>query len=170
MKNETNQPPRNRKRHDQQIPEEWHEAPHHPPSPAPELQEALRKNGCRMTRQRRLILEYLSSTQDHPTASKIFSDVSSIDSRIGVATVYNTLSVLSRLGHLKVLEFDSQANRYDTNLAPHINLICRSCGKISDYAMSLPLVSEEDISRTGFEISGHRMECYGTCPACASQA
>jgi Fe2+ or Zn2+ uptake regulation protein len=121
-----------------------------------------------MTRQRRIILQHLSEHEGHPSASQIFQDLTKVEPKVGVATVYNTLGVLTRLGYLKVLEFDSHENRYETNLEPHINLICRSCGKILDMPNSWPLEETVAENMQGFSVSDTRFECYGQCPACQS--
>lgn len=130
------------------------------------MEEALRAAGCRITRQRRVILEYLASTQAHPSARQVFEEVGKHNPGISVATVYNTLGVLARKGLIKVMEFDALDNRYDSNLSPHINLICTSCGKIQDLEEGFPRHPEKVRQRTGFEVLDYRMEYYGICAEC----
>lgn len=130
------------------------------------MEGALRAAGCRITRQRRVILEYLASTQAHPSARQVFEEVEKHSPGLSLATVYNTLGVLARKGHIKVMEFDALDNRYDPNLSPHINLICTSCGKIEDLEEGLPSHPEQVRQRTGFEVLDYRMEYYGICAEC----
>lgn len=125
----------------------------------------LRTAGYRLTPQRRAILEYLAATEVHPSAQQIFQQVQQTHPDISLATVYNTLAILVRLGHLKMLELEPD-NRYETNLKPHINLICDICGKIQDLEGGLPISSEEVMSRFGFQVLDSRIEYHGVCPAC----
>ena len=91
---------------------------------------ALRAAGRRITPQRMAIVEYLAGRSDHPSARQIHHDLEDRMPSVSVATVYNTLASLVELGLLREVEFESADNRYDTNLAPHINLVCTACGAI----------------------------------------
>ena len=124
--------------------------------------------GYRLTPQRRAILEYLAATDVHPSAKQIFQEVHRIHPDISLATIYNTLATLVRLGHLKMLELEPD-NRYETNLKPHINLICDICGKIQDFEGDLPISSAEVLRRFGFQVLDSRIEYHGVCPACRAR-
>jgi len=92
---------------------------------------AFREAGQRITRQREAVFDYLSRPRaGHPSARKVYEDLREEHAGISVATVYNTLGALVRLGRIKVIEFESGDNRYETNLDPHINLTCLSCRNI----------------------------------------
>lgn len=121
--------------------------------------------GFRLTPQRRAILNYLTSTDLHPSAQQIFQEVQKTHPDISLATIYNTLGVLVRLGFLKILEIEPD-NRYETNLRQHINLICDICGKIQDLEGGLTIDSEEVLHRVGFQVLDSRMEYHGICPEC----
>ena len=60
-----------------------------------EMEQALRTAGYRITGQRKAILDYLVSTLEHPGAYKIFEEVKKVQPRLSLATVYNTLQVLT---------------------------------------------------------------------------
>jgi len=125
----------------------------------------LHTAGYRLTPQRRAILDYLAATDVHPSAQQVFQKVQQTHPDISLATVYNTLAILVRLGHLKILELEPD-NRYETNPGPHINLICDICGKIQDLERDLPGSSEEGMRRFGFRVLNSRMEYHGVCPTC----
>jgi Fe2+ or Zn2+ uptake regulation protein len=114
-------------------------------------------------------LDYLASTDIHPSARLLFSDVKKKEPDLSLATVYNTLGTLAQKGLIKVIEFDSLDNRYDTNVNPHINLICTSCGKIQDLKEGPPAQPDRVRDETGFEVLDYRMEYYGICEACRSR-
>lgn len=134
-----------------------------------EMEQALRRAGCRMTPQRRAILDYLVSTLEHPGAYKIFEEVKKVQPRLSLATVYNTLHVLTQNGLIKMLTF-REDNRYEADLSFHINLICTSCGRIQDFAAETRMAPEEVREKMGFEVMTYRMEYHGLCSGCKAEA
>ena len=128
---------------------------------------ALRAAGCRITRQRVAIVEHLAGRSDHPSARQIHRDLRDRNSLVSVATVYNTLASLVDLGLVREVEFESDDNRYDTNLAPHINLVCTVCGGITDFEGEPPVSSRAILDRVGFDTVEVKMEYRGICSACS---
>jgi len=136
-----------------------------------ELVKAIKTSSYRMTEQRRKILQILESAPGgHPSAGQVFDAVSSDDRNVSISTVYNTLNFLTRLGIIKVIEFESSENRYELNLEPHINLICHTCGIIEDYPQEIPAPRSGGNNGSGFKISDFRFEYYGTCKSCEAGA
>jgi Fur family peroxide stress response transcriptional regulator len=75
--------------------------------------------------------------------------------------------VVSRLQ--KVLAFGARRCRYDSNPGAHAHVVCTRCGSIADVAAPIAADMLAAVTQTtGYRISGHRMEWYGLCPACAS--
>lgn len=134
-----------------------------------EMEQALRKAGYRITSQRKAVVDYLVSTLEHPGAYKIFEEVKKVQPRLSLATVYNTLQVLTMNGLIKMLTF-RQENRFEANLAFHINLICTSCGRIQDLEAERHLSPEEVREKMGFEVMTYRMEYHGLCSECKAEA
>jgi Fur family peroxide stress response transcriptional regulator len=93
----------------------------------------MRERGLRLTAQRMAVLEYLLSTDEHPSARRVFEKVRKSLPGIALSTVYGILAELTKNGIIKALEFNERDNRYEANLSQHINLVCLRCGKISDY-------------------------------------
>ncbi len=104
------------------------------------MEKALRSAGIRISAQRRAILEYFAPCTSHPGAKQVLSAVREKHPELSLATVYNTLGIFTRLGLVKVLQFDGTDSRYDPNAAPHINLICTACGKIEDLEQGVPVL------------------------------
>jgi Fur family peroxide stress response transcriptional regulator len=135
------------------------------------MERALRAAGARISSQRRGILEYLAVCTSHPSARQVFKEVREKHPGLSLATVYNTLGMLTRMRLIKVMQFDGTDNRYDPNVAPHINLICTSCGKIADLEQEGGLVFPEEIEgRVEFEVLDCRLEYYGLCAECKAGA
>ena len=133
------------------------------------LTEAFRSAGFRMTRQRELVFDYLSGLKGiHPSARQIYEALKDRHAGISVATVYNTLGALARLGMIKVIEFESLDNRYELNLQAHINLVCTSCGDIRDLHSTPMIHTRCAMEEMNFTVEDFRLEYYGTCSGCAS--
>jgi Fe2+ or Zn2+ uptake regulation protein len=131
-----------------------------------EMEEALRASGWRITRQRRAILKYLSATDVHPSAARVFEEAKKHCPHLSLATVYNTLEALVERGMIKVIEFQAKDNRHETNLRPHINLVCTLCGRIQDFECDLAIQADLVREEFGFQIQDYRMEYHGICEAC----
>lgn len=141
-----------------------------PPRTKEEMEQALRAAGCRITRQRSAILEYLASTDSHPSARQVYRDVKRAVPDVSLATVYNTLGTLVRVNLLKLIDFESMDNRYDRDSGPHINLICTVCWRIEDFERGCPVPFEEVRAKAGFDVRDMRMEYYGKCAGCRTRA
>jgi Fur family peroxide stress response transcriptional regulator len=133
------------------------------------MERALRKAGSRVTKQRRAILDYLASTDSHPSARRVFEETKKNFPRMSLATVYNTIQTLANIGLIKVMDFQTRDNRHETNLSPHINLICVECGKIEDFEEEAAIHAEKVEQQCGFEVRDFRLEYYGTCAVCRVQ-
>lgn len=58
----------------------------------------------RMTKQRRVILDTLRSTETHPTADEVYRLVQKQIPRISLGTVYRNLDLLARCGSIRKLD------------------------------------------------------------------
>jgi Fur family peroxide stress response transcriptional regulator len=58
-------------------------------------------------------------------------------------------------------------NRYEANTGDHLNLVCRSCGKIQDFMEDLTVSSRRIREQVGFQVQETRLEYYGYCQDCA---
>jgi Fur family transcriptional regulator, peroxide stress response regulator len=138
------------------------------------LQEAvsvLKSTNVRMTPQRHAILEFLHSSMSHPTADDIYKSLEERFPNMSVATVYNNLRVFKDAGIVKELTYGDSSSRFDCITSDHYHVICNDCGKIVDF--HYPGLDEvETLAEhvTGFEIEDHRLEIYGTCPACTKMS
>jgi Fur family peroxide stress response transcriptional regulator len=129
----------------------------------------MREKGLRVTPQREAILDHLLDTDEHPSARQIWEAAREKLPGISLSTVYSSLAELSRLGLIKGLEFNEMENRYEGNLAHHINLICTRCGKISDYLTAHTIDMEQVRATTKFRAFQSRFELYGVCENCAKK-
>lgn len=136
-------------------------------SRAAPVPEALRGRGLRLTNPRRLILEILRGTDVHPAALWVYHQARRRLPSVSLGTVYRNLRFLAGEGLVKEMADGRGLGRFDGNLSDHCHLTCSGCGRIFDVAVSPDRSLELRIAaRTGFEISHHRIEFYGRCPAC----
>ena len=133
-----------------------------------QMEDALRATGSRLTKPRKAILDYLASTKSHPSATQVFKEARKKYPGLSLATVYNTLDTLIGTGLIKVMDFRVRDNRHETNLEPHINLICTSCGAIQDFEERVRVHAEKAREHFGFEVEDCRMEYYGLCASCSA--
>lgn len=129
---------------------------------------ALKLSGRRITEQRRIICDYLANCRTHPTASRIYAELAAAHPEISRATVYNTLNTLQELGALVEISFGDGHTHYETNPAPHVNLVCLRCHRIVDVPVASPLegVEAERWHEAGFWPIAVKMEVYGFCSEC----
>ncbi len=125
--------------------------------------QVLATHGVRMTPQREAVLHYLAETRTHPTAAEVYAAVKRRAPRVSRATVYNTLNLLARLGLIVELRRQEGAVRYETNLDPHVNLICLRCGQVFDVETSFSLSLPDHLP---FMVHHVRVDAYGVCARC----
>jgi Fur family peroxide stress response transcriptional regulator len=132
-----------------------------------EIIAALKKAGFRITRQRMAIIGFIAGREDHPSARQILDQLKSGE-HISFATIYNTLKTLVDLELIKEIDFEHAENRYDTNLTPHLNLVCVRCASIEDIDIELPLSPTEISRKSNFKTMSYRLEFMGLCAKCAT--
>ena len=140
-----------------------------------QFKRILKENGLKVTRQRLVVLEAISSCpEEHLSADEIFALVKVDCPEIGLATVYRTIQLLSELQLIDRINFDDGYVRYEMGSAfdreqkhHHHHLICSNCGKVISFQDDLLEELEEKIARTtGFEVVDHEVKLYGHCKDC----
>ena len=140
-----------------------------------QFKKILKENGLKVTRQRLVVLEAISSCpEEHLSADEIFALVKVDCPEIGLATVYRTIQLLSELHLIDRINFDDGYVRYEMGSAfdreqkhHHHHLICSNCGKVISFQDDLLEELEEKIARTtGFEVVDHEVKLYGRCIDC----
>lgn len=128
----------------------------------------LRARDCRITPQRRAVLQVLAQSRRHPSVEQIYEQIRPDFPMTSLATVYKTVTLLKEMGEVLELGFGDGGNRYDgNNPYPHPHLVCNHCGEIVD--LEVPVLSEipgQVQEETGYEIVNHRLDFFGICPGC----
>jgi Fur family peroxide stress response transcriptional regulator len=130
------------------------------------LQKGLREQGYKLTSQRLAIISLLSKDMTHPGAADILKKIRKRLPRVSMSTVYYTIDILKREGLIQELEFYDRDNRYDINMANHINLVCKKCGRIEDLHGGITLSYAQVQQKADFHPVAMRYEYYGYCKDC----
>ena len=135
------------------------------------LLDALRQAGLRLTVQRRAICRYLAENDEHPTAQDIYRALKPRYPSLSLATVYNTVDLLVRLGAIHALgTAGDDAIHYDADVSPHVNLACIRCHRVVDLPSTQVQELEEEVrQRSGYRVLGARVLYYGLCPQCQAE-
>ncbi len=121
----------------------------------------------RMTRQKKLILEILRSTNIHPTADWVYEQARKVIPDISLGTIYRNLGNLKATGEIMELNYGSTFSRYDGNPDNHYHFVCKNCGRVFDIDLPVLTNLEKEVERRmGTQVTGHRMEFYGLCRGC----
>ena len=118
--------------------------------------------GLKMTGQRRVILQVLSTAEDHPSVEAVYRRAKGIDPSISIATVYRTLNLLDQLNLVQKHDFKQSFSRFETNLEHHHHLIDVETGEVIEFQNArLEELKREIALELGYDLVDHRLELYG---------
>ena len=134
------------------------------------LQDLLKKNTLKFTKQRELILKFLYENDGHFTPEDIYMMLKKEhpEIKIGIATVYRTLTLLEESHIASSISFGVQGKKYELGLKKHHDhLICTSCGKIIEFYDDVIEEKQKEIARKfNFKMTEHTMKIIGLCENC----
>jgi len=128
----------------------------------------LRKNGYKVTPQRRAVIHAIANSNDHLTPADIHDRIHQDHPGIGLVTVYRTLEVLIALNLVCELHTGTNCPSYTLSIPQHHHhLVCSDCGKVFDFTGHNLAELEERLAReSGFRIDDHILEFTGRCRTC----
>ena len=135
-----------------------------------EFEAYLGQKGLRLTGQREAIARVFLKAGGHVSAEELYRKVSRRDPRVGAATVYRTLKLLTGAGLASPRNFGDGFVRYESSerREHHDHLVCTSCGKIIEFVNDgIEKLQEKVASEHGFMVTDHRLEMYGLCSGCS---
>jgi Fur family ferric uptake transcriptional regulator len=119
--------------------------------------------GLKMTDQRKVIVEVLSNSKDHPDVELVYKRASEIDKNIGIATVYRTIRLFEENNIIEKHEFKDGRFRYEE--VPdehHDHLIDIRNGKVIEFQNDeIENLQKRVAQQLGYELVDHRLELYG---------
>tara|TARA_B110001452_G_C15233709_1_gene427202 strand:+ start:1535 stop:1945 length:411 start_codon:yes stop_codon:yes gene_type:complete len=128
------------------------------------IEEKCKKKGVRLTDQRKIIAEVMSNSTDHPDVDELHKRVSSIDTKISIATVYRTVKLFEESGILEKHEFKGDKARYEKSTDEHHDhLIDINSGEIVEFVdKDIEKLQNEVAKKLGYKLVDHKLELYGS--------
>jgi Fur family transcriptional regulator, ferric uptake regulator len=135
----------------------------------PDLGDALRAQGKRLTPQRRRILDAVSHLE-HATPDLVAKVVAQDGgAELPLSTIYRGLEVLEELGFVAHTHLDHRAPSYHrAGHATHIHLVCLGCGVVGEAPIETATAFIGNLRTAhGFEADVTHMAVHGWCADCA---
>ena len=105
-------------------------------NPLSDYNQAMKKlssNGIRPTKQRIILSKLLfEKGKRHVSAEELYDEVKSLDRKISLATIYNTLKQFSNIGLVREIVVDQNKSLYCNNNDSHYHLYIEDEGKVID--------------------------------------
>jgi Fur family transcriptional regulator, ferric uptake regulator len=119
------------------------------------------QRGLRLTEHRRIVLEVLEASDDHPCVREIHRRAAD-GHRIGIATVYRTLNTLVEAGMVRRQVFaDGKAHYERAGRPSHPHLIDVATGTIVEIDdASLESLLEEEARRLGYHLVDYSLTLF----------
>ena len=132
-----------------------------------QFHDYLSRKLLKSTRQRDLIAEVFFGEHGHLTIDELLARVRERNPKIGYATVYRTMKLLTECGLAALRQFGDGQRVYElaADTAHHDHLICVECGKVLEFENEEIERLQDKVARSfGFTLVRHKLELYGLCP------
>ena len=126
------------------------------------LYEKCIKVGLRMTLPRKIILEVIEDSADHPDVDELYRRAVEKDRSISIATVYRTTKLFEEAGIIERLDIGDGRARYEESGEHHEHLIDIETGEIIEFQNEeLEEMKRQVAKKMGYELVDHRLELFG---------
>ncbi len=134
------------------------------------FKKLLRKNNLKYTAQRELILKIIYDNNGHFTPEDIYNLIKKKhpEVKLGIATIYRTLTLLEDANIVSSISFGAQGKKYEFGLKEHHDhLVCLQCGKIEEFFDDTIEKQQEAIAeKFSFKMTNHVLKIIGICKDC----
>ena len=133
------------------------------------LEEYISVNNLKITKQRRTVLKIFLECKNHVSVEELYNIVLKTEPKIGLATVYRTLALLTKSGLALEMDFGDGQKRYETSYrcVHHDHMVCTECGKILEFNHPLIEKYQEEVAKQkNFRITSHKLDLFGLCEDC----
>ena len=133
------------------------------------LEEYISVNNLKITKQRRTVLKIFLECNDHVSVEELYNIVLKTEPKIGLATVYRTLALLTKSGLALEMDFGDGQKRYESSYKSlhHDHMVCTECGKILEFNHPLIEKYQEEVAKQkNFKITSHKLDLFGLCQDC----
>lgn len=132
--------------------------------------QRIRLAGERVTAARVVILDLLQE-RGHASAEQVAKVARERLGSVSLQAVYGSLAVLEAAGLVRRIEPAGSPALFETRVANHHHLVCRSCAGVSDVDCAVghaPCLVP--ISDSGYIVDEAEVTYWGICPSCRSAA
>lgn len=123
----------------------------------------------RPTRQQSAVIEQLTRSGDFTSAQELHARMREEGAKVGLATVYRTLTALAAAGEVDMIRTDDGESVYRMcSTGHHHHLVCRACGRTVEIeGPAVERWADRVADEHGFTDVSHTLEIFGTCADCA---
>ncbi len=130
----------------------------------------LRRAGHRTGGARTAVVSLLAEQDCCLTAQEIFDELRERDRRVGIASVYRALDLLTTMKLVQRLEMGEGVARYEPAHADgehHHHVVCERCGRVAAFEDDELEDALEGLgAKLGYALEGHDVVLRGECPEC----
>ena len=133
------------------------------------LEDYIARHNLKITKQRRVVLKEFLDCENHVSVEELYGIVSEKEPKIGLATIYRTLALLTKSGLALEIDFGDGQKRYEHSYkhAHHDHMVCTECGKIIEFNHPLIEKYQEEVAiQNEFKITSHKLDLFGLCNDC----
>jgi Fur family peroxide stress response transcriptional regulator len=131
----------------------------------PDIRDALKDHGLKVTPQRIAVLQAIMELKNHPTAEQLIEFIKINNPSVAIGTVYKILDMLVEKGLIRKVKTDRDVMRYDAEADNHHHLYCYDSDRIEDYFdEELDMLLNEYFTSKdipGFEIQDVKLQIIG---------
>jgi Fur family ferric uptake transcriptional regulator len=123
----------------------------------------------RPTRQQAAVIDRLGQSEDFTSAQELHARMREAGDKVGLATVYRTLTSLAAAGEVDMIRTDEGEAVYRMcSTGHHHHLVCRDCGRTVEIeGPAVEKWADRVAAEHGFTDVSHTLEVFGTCAGCA---
>ena len=115
-----------------------------------------------MTLPRKIILEVIEDSEDHPDVEEMYRRAVERDKSISIATVYRTIKLFEEAGIIERLDIGDGRSRYEEAGEHHEHLVDVETGEIIEFQDNdLEEMKKAVALKMGYELVDHRLELFG---------
>ena len=115
-----------------------------------------------MTLPRKIILEVIEDSEDHPDVEEMYRRAVERDKSISIATVYRTIKLFEEAGIIERLDIGDGRSRYEEAGEHHEHLVDVETGEIIEFQdHELEEMKKAVALKMGYELVDHRLELFG---------
>ena len=127
----------------------------------------LKKQGYRITKTRRLLLEIFQSEPKPQTEIQLRQKLAQVGVSVNKTTVYRELAQLQGQHIIRQVNFSDGKKRFELDQGHHHHFICQNCLKIFDVNLKDCKLLEKQINKQKkIHIINHSLEFFGLCAQC----